>query len=579
MAGKYVYLSELKVIQGRVPAVPKPLPPELARVNTPLVAQEWQSLLERHPDREFCQYLLDGFQNGFRIGYDYENHILRSAKKNMASSGENPTVVKEYLEKEQLLGRVLGPLEPGSLPLHISRFGVIPKSSQPGKWRLILDLSHPCDYSVNDGIEPELCSLSYASVDSAVAVIMRLGKGSLLAKVDLESAYRIIPIHPDDRMLLGMEWGGSWFVDTALPFGLRSVPKIFTAMADGLLWIMAANGVESALHYLDDYLIFGPPGTEDCERALTTTLSLCQRLGVPVSQKKLDGPTTCLVFLGVELDTVALELRLPGDKLSRLRHIIAAWRGKKSCTKRELLSLIGHLQYACKVVRYGRTFLRRMINLSTAVKELHHHIRLNASFRSDLQWWASFLLIWNGVSMMLVPSRTRYEAVVTSDASGSWGCGAYTSEGEWFQFRWPPAWASIHITVKELLPVVLSCAIWGRGWKGKTVKCLCDNAAVVAIINSGRSTDNRAMHLMRCLSFFLAHNGTNVFAEHLPGKDNVAADALSRNNLPLFRQQVRQAAQLPTILPQELVLALVTHQPDWTSQKWRTWFDITLQKV
>lgn len=186
MAGKYVYLSELKVIQGRVPAVPKPLPPELARVNTPLVAQEWQSLLERHPDSEFCQYLLDGFQNGFRIGYDYENHILRSAKKNMASSGENPTVVKEYLEKEQLLGRVLGPLEPGSLPLHISRFGVIPKSSQPGKWRLILDLSHPCDYSVNDGIEPELCSLSYASVDSAVAVIMRLGKGSLLAKVDLD---------------------------------------------------------------------------------------------------------------------------------------------------------------------------------------------------------------------------------------------------------------------------------------------------------------------------------------------------------------------------------------------------------
>ena len=181
--------------------------------------------------------------------------------------------------------------------------------------------------------------------------------------------------------------------------------------------------------------------------------------------------------------------------------------------------------------------------------------------------------------MMSVPSRASYDAVVTSDASGNWGCGAYTSQGRWFQFQWPPAWASTHITVKELLPIVLSCAVWRRGWKGKTVKCLCDNAAVVAIINSGRSKDNRAMHLMRCLSFFLAYNGTNIFTEHLPGIDNVAADALSRDNFPLFHQQVKQAAQLPTILPQELILALVTHQPDLTSQKWRTWFDTTLQKV
>ena len=138
---------------------------------------------------------------------------------------------------------------------------------------------------------------------------------------------------------------------------------------------MASCGVESALHYLDDFLFFGPPGTADCEGALRLALSICQRLGVPVSKKKLEDPATILVFQGVELDTVSLELRLPGEKLSRLR---SAWREKKSCTKRDLLSLIAHLQHACKVVRYGRTFLRRMINLSTRVKELHHHILLHS---------------------------------------------------------------------------------------------------------------------------------------------------------------------------------------------------------
>ena len=196
-------------------------------------------------------------------------------------------------------------------------------------------------FCINDGIEPELCSLSYASVDSAVAVIMRLGRATVLEKLDLESVYRIIPVHPDDRPLFGMEWEGSWFIDTALTFGLRSAPKIFTAMADGLLWIMAANGVTSALHYLDDYLIFGSPGTTVCGDALTLALSLCQQLGVPASQKKLEGTATTLVFLGVVLDTEALELRLPGEKLSRLRSTIA---DRKSCTKRDLLSLIGHLQ-------------------------------------------------------------------------------------------------------------------------------------------------------------------------------------------------------------------------------------------
>ena len=134
-----------------------------------------------------------------------------------------------------------------------------------------------------------------------------------------------------------------------------------------------------------------PPGSSQCEESLRIALALCQVLGVPVSIKKLEGPATIIIFLGIELDTIALELRLPSDKLTRLRSIIKAWRNRISCTKRDLLSLIGHLQHACKVVRYGRTFLRRMINLSAQVKELHHHIRLNASFRSDLHWWATFL--------------------------------------------------------------------------------------------------------------------------------------------------------------------------------------------
>ena len=133
--------------------------------------------------------------------------------------------------------------------------------------------------------------------------------------------------------------------------------------------------------------------------------------------------------------------------------------------------------------------------------------------------------------------------------------------------------------MKELLPVVVACAVWGKEWNGMTIKIKCDNAAVVAIINSGRSKEHRAMHLMRCLFFFLAQYNMFILAEHIPGKDNVAADSLSRGNLSLFYQQVPTAMPHPTPVPEELLQALIHQQPDLTSGSWRVLFNSILQKV
>ena len=209
---------------------------------------------------------------------------------------------------------------------------MVPKHT-PGQWRLIVDLSSPAGHSVNDGISRSLCSLTYVSVDTAVKLVEQLGRGTLLAKVDIQSAYRMLPIHPDDRWLLGMRWEGSVFVDTALPFGLRSAPKIFTAVADALEWIVKCEGVSSVIHYLDDFLLAGSPGSLQCARDLNTLLSSFSRLGVPVATQKLEGPTTCLTFLGIEIDTMALQLRLPQVKLVELRALVSTWMGKRSCTK------------------------------------------------------------------------------------------------------------------------------------------------------------------------------------------------------------------------------------------------------
>ena len=246
----------------------------------------------------------------------------------------------------------------------------------------------------------------------------------------------MVPVHPDDRHLLGMRWRGAIYIDTALPFGLRSAPKVFSAVADALLWAMHQNGVMHGLHYLDDFLFIDQAGTSHDNSQLRIALRTCQMLGVPTAPDKVHEPSNVLTFLGIEIDSTSLQLRLPEPKLTELRQTLERWREKNSCTKRELLSLVGQLHHASAVVKPGHTFLRRLIDLSTTVTKLHHHIRLKNSARSDIQWWHSFLAIWNGISY-LPPAEPHY--FIESDASGSWG-GAAIWGCQWFHFRWPDSW-------------------------------------------------------------------------------------------------------------------------------------------
>ena len=574
--GEY-YMQDLRDLDARRPLKDPTLPAGVGVVNSTLVASEWEAVLASHPDLEFAAFVVRGIQEGFRIGFDYRPQSGQKASRNMRSAGENPEPIDRYVQAELQAGRLIR--LSGNFPVRTSRVGVIPKPHQPRKWRLITDLSSPKGESINDGIDSGACSVAYASVDDAARCIRTLGRGTLLAKFDIANAYRAVPVHPADRLLLGLSWRGDTLVDGALSFGLRSAPKLFTAVADALQWAIGRRGVVHAMHYLDDFLLLGPPNSAECGQALQGSLQLCDRLGFPIAPHKLEGPVSRLSFLGILIDTDRDTLSLPADKLARLRSVIVDWRERKFCRKRQLLSLIGQLQHACRAVRAGRTFLRRMIDLSTTVRELDHWVRLNRGFRSDLRWWDLFLEDWNGVALCrgLVPRLP--EATVTSDASGRWGCGAFSDVGEWFQFRWPVEWAGVHITGKELLPIVVACAVWGSQWQGCTVRCLCDNAAVVAIVKSGSSRDPGVMHLMRCLFFFVAHYQLMLSPAHIPGKLNVAADHLSRGALSSFFQVVPGAKKDPTPLGADLLAALVTQQPDWTSESWRSVLHSTLRKV
>ena len=185
------------------------------------------------------------------------------------------------------------------------------------------------------------------------------------------------------------------------------------------------TGVRLLFHYIDDFVTVGAPKSRECKDNVAIMNATCNGTGVPIEPKKSEGQATTITTLGIELDTVALEIHLPQDKLSQLKSVLQSWRGRKACRKRELLSLTGTLSHASKAVRVDRTFLRQLIDLSTVVKHLDHFIRLSLSARADLEWWYCYSSSWNGISMMIAINKADPHVTLTSDASGSWGCGAF----------------------------------------------------------------------------------------------------------------------------------------------------------
>ena len=183
------------------------------------------------------------------------------------------------------------------------------------------------------------------------------------------------------------------------------------------------KGVSVCLHYLDDFLTMGPPESPTCQSNLDILTTTCEELGVPLAMEKLEGPSTTLTFLGVEIDTAKMEIRLPDDKLQRIRQELVTWMGKKKATKCHILSFVGLLQHATKVIWCGRSFVSQMYAAAAKVKELDYHTWLNREFRSDLLWWHTFMDSWNGLSLLCtesLPSAADHCIQTDASAHNTW---------------------------------------------------------------------------------------------------------------------------------------------------------------
>ena len=499
------------------------------------------------------EYLVNGFTHGFDLRNIEFFHTDSDNNQKFAMS--HPEIVDKKLDKEIQLGRLWGPLEePPFSEYVISPLGIRPKKT-PGEYRVIHDLSFPYDgRSVNDGIPRDQATVKYSSVYDAIDYILEYGKYTFLAKTDIRSAFRIIPISPSNYHLLGFKWRNKYFFDRCLPMGASSSCAIFETLSTAVEWIIVKYTKNvKIVHVLDDFLIIAP-NEALCKLALKQVTAICEQIGIPLAPEKTMGPANCLPFLGIELDTVNMLAFLPKDKVDKFLNLIDELLAAKSVTLKTLQSMCGMLNFACQIILPARAFSRRLYNLSVGIKKSYYKIKITRQVRLDLLVWKEFLEKYNFRTFFLKSIWLTNEVLnLYTDAAGSVGFGAIFGK-KWFAGTWIDSCKTLNITILELYPIFIAISIWASELKDKCFHIFTDNMAVSHILNSFTSKEFNIMILIRKLVIICMKNNILIKASHLPGHKNSLADLLSRQRITEARELAPWLDQVPIEVPIELQL-------------------------
>ena len=512
------------------------------------------------------KFLIDGFSNGFDLGYEGPRNLQRRAP-NLKLRVGNETVLWNKIMKEVKKLRFAGPFsEVPFMDFIQSPVGLVPKDG--GKeTRLIFHLSYPCNgLSINSATPAEICKVNYPDFLEAIKLCIQEGKFCFLSKSDMTSAFRNLCMNKRSWPLLiiiaksPIDGKTYFFVDKCLPFGASISCSHFQRFSNVVAHIVKVKGGHPLVNYLDDYL-FVMLLRRICDEQTRLFLSICERIGFPVSMEKTVWSTTILVFLGLLIDSISQTVSIPEDKVSRAILLIENMLSKTKTTVKHLQKLTGFLNFICRCIIPGRAFTRRLYSFVKPNMMAHHHVRINREMREDLNMWIKFLRDpgvycrpFLDFSQVLMADELQW----TTDASGTIGVGG-TWDSHWFYGFWHKTFLSEQkpsIEYQELFGVMISIYLWGKHFRNKRICLLCDNQGVVAMINNSTSSCKNCMVLIRKITLVCLTLNLRVFASYISTKDNFLSDSLSRGRILKFREQAikagREINDEPTGIPEEI---------------------------
>ena len=537
---------------------------------TPIVIRELEKLLfiTGYDDNK-SRYLLQGFTRGFDLGYQgpYER---QDSARNLPLNVGSKTDLWNKLMVEVELGRTAGPFAVVPFMNFVqSPIGLVPKSN--GKTRLIFHLSYdfgPLDAqkSINYHTPKEVSTVHYRDLDYAIRMCLHLKKqlmsidqfsnGIFLAKTDLKSAFKILPILVKQRCLLVMRTThpetGEWFyfVEKTVPFGSHASCALFQSFSDCLQFIMEkiTNKNFTVTNYLDDFLFIGKDQTE-CDYLVSKFLAICQIIGCPVAEEKTVVATQQIVFLGILLDGQSYVLSVPVEKCNKAIAMLQYVVQQRKVTIRQIQRLAGLLNFLNKAIVPGRTFTRslydklRMKDSKGNLLKPHHHVYLTKRNVLDCQIWQLFLqgspperLCRPFVDLDLYSDSRTLDFYTDSTLNENLGIGGIYGT-RWFSKAWPVGFVRTCepcIGFVELYALVVGILTWGSELVDSRLVIYCDNEPVMNMVNSFTTKCNYCLKLLRVLVLDNLIHNRRVFVRHVRTESNTLADSLSRLDMRRF---------------------------------------------
>ena len=352
--------------------------------------------------------------------------------------------------------------------------------------------------------------------------------GDWLIKIDLKDAYFAIPIHHTQTQFLRFQFRGKTYEFRCLPFGLSSAPLVFTKTLKPVVALLRELGVRCVI-YIDDILVMAESSAMLRDQS-AGVLYLLEALGFTINyEKSIIEPTQELEYLGVVLNTTAMELRLPGEKLKKIRlEAGKIAQGAEPLTARVLARLIGKMNAASQVIPPAPLFYRHLQRaLSQALERGNQsyetQLTLSEECREELQWWMTKMSKWNGRTLV----KSEFDMTITSDAS-LWGWGA-TNGTRKTGGPWSNEERRQHINCLELLAARLALQTFAKNSTRVSILLRLDNSTAVAYINNLGGTVSRELILLtRSLWMWCLERNIQIVAQHLPGSTNKVADEESR---------------------------------------------------
>lgn len=530
-----------------------------------------------------------GLQYGFLMGLEHYQLINTAIPPNHYKSVEHEQFVLSKYAEEIELGRISPAFPPDQLRRWVGHIRTAPlnvfQQTPGGKLRVTVDHSFPrsalpppialadpdvdftpfdpATHSVNAIIDSKKFQCTWGTFSQCYLMVADAPVGAQAAVYDVDAAFRNVPTHPSACPFLAVQIAGSIHLDHCLNFGASPCPGVWGRIADAMVEVYKANGIDKVIKWVDDFVFFRYPMLFPVNDAPTypydesTIWSVADNLGWPWAPKKCFPFATTFTYIGFLWDLVAKTVSLPDAKCAKYLAKLEQWKATFKPTCEEVESLIGTLNHVALIVPAGRTHLLHLYRLRASFTHARHRWirhKITAAALDDVQWWTQTLQN-SFVGMPVIRPPLPNDDALYVDASTDWGIGLLLN-GRWLAWKFHDGWRSEgrDIGWAEMVAVELALrSLVAIGRHDTHVIIHSDNQGVVHSVAAGRSRGCQQNAILRHIVHLIQTHKVWVTTTWISTHDN-PADPISRGTLPVQGKRLTNRPAIPQHLSPYLSL-------------------------